>query len=76
MSSPAPTRARTPSAKASGKVAVPTSNHEEIARLAYANWEARGCPHGSPDADWFRAEEEIRRGKSVFLIASALGLPH
>jgi len=33
--------------------------HEEIAILAYILWEQRGCPHGSPDEDWFRAEAEL-----------------
>jgi hypothetical protein len=32
--------------------------HEEIAALAYALWQKRGYPHGSPDKDWFRAEED------------------
>ena len=31
---------------------------EEIARLAYSYWEARGCQGGSPDEDWYRAERE------------------
>jgi hypothetical protein len=32
--------------------------------LAYAYWEARGRPEGSPCEDWFRAEREliVRRG--------------
>jgi hypothetical protein len=33
--------------------------HDDIARLAYSYWEARGCPHGSPEEDWFRAEMEL-----------------
>jgi hypothetical protein len=33
--------------------------HEEIARLAYSYWEARGCRGGSPWEDWFRAEREL-----------------
>jgi hypothetical protein len=39
----------------------PAQHHEEIARTAYALWEARGCSEGSHDADWFRAEAEVRR---------------
>lgn len=35
--------------------------HEEIARLAYSYWEARGCPHGSPGEDWFRAEKDLQK---------------
>ena len=34
--------------------------HEQIARLAYSHWQARGCPEGSPEEDWFRAESELR----------------
>jgi hypothetical protein len=31
----------------------------EIARLAYFLWEARGGAGGSPEEDWLRAEQEI-----------------
>jgi Protein of unknown function (DUF2934) len=34
--------------------------HDEIATLAYELWQARGCPYGSPEEDWSRAESEIR----------------
>ena len=34
--------------------------HEDIAALAYELWQARGCPNGSPQEDWFRAAEELR----------------
>ena len=37
----------------------PPPSHEEIARLAYAHWEARGRQHGSHEADWYRAEREL-----------------
>jgi len=33
---------------------------EEIARLAYSYWEARGCQGGSAEEDWLRAEMAIR----------------
>lgn len=32
----------------------------EIARLAHALWEARGGQGGSPEEDWFRAEQKLR----------------
>jgi hypothetical protein len=32
---------------------------EQIATLAYALWQQRGCPEGSPDVDWFQAEVEL-----------------
>jgi Protein of unknown function (DUF2934) len=37
----------------------------EIERLAYSFWEARGCQGGSPEADWFRAEQELRERAAV-----------
>jgi hypothetical protein len=34
--------------------------HRRTELLAYAFWQARGCPEGSPDEDWFLAEEQLR----------------
>jgi hypothetical protein len=34
-------------------------NQEEIAALAHALWQARGCPDGSPEEDWFQAMREL-----------------
>jgi hypothetical protein len=34
--------------------------HEQIAALAYALWQERGSPEGSPEVDWLRAEEELK----------------
>lgn len=36
-------------------------DREELSRLAHWHWEMRGSPEGSPDEDWFWAEEELRR---------------
>ena len=33
--------------------------HEQIEKLAFRLWEERGGPLGSPDEDWFRAEQEL-----------------
>ena len=41
-------------------VTVQTPTYEEIAKLAYSYWEARGYQGGSPDEDWARAEQELR----------------
>ena len=35
------------------------SLQDAVARLAHSYWEARGCQGGSPEADWFRAEQEL-----------------
>ncbi len=40
--------------------AVFEPTREEIARLAYSYWEARGCQGGCPEDDWIRAESELR----------------
>jgi hypothetical protein len=36
--------------------------HEQIAPLAYALWQERGCPHGSPEMDWLKAEQLLSVG--------------
>ena len=38
---------------------------DEIERLAYSFWEARGYHGGSPEEDWFRAEQELRERGAV-----------
>jgi hypothetical protein len=43
---------------------------EEIARLAYSYWEARGCQGGSAEEDWLRAERELC-GTAKVVVASA-----
>ncbi len=32
---------------------------DDIAKLAYSYWEARGYQGGSPEEDWLRAEQEL-----------------
>jgi hypothetical protein len=39
---------------------VASFGHEEIAALAHELWQARGCPAGSPDEDWFHAVRQLR----------------
>ena len=48
-------------ANAGAETAAPVNivGPEEIARLAYAYWEARDQEGGSPEEDWFRAEREL-----------------
>lgn len=33
--------------------------HEFVERLAYKLWAQRGRPFGSPDVDWFAAEQAV-----------------
>ena len=43
-----------------------TAGDNEVAALARALWQARGCPEGSSEEDWFRAERALRsRRESV-----------
>lgn len=42
---------------------APEPDPDEIARLAYSYWEARGGEGGSQEDDWFRAEQELRAAK-------------
>jgi hypothetical protein len=32
----------------------------QVEGMAYCLWESAGCPTGSADADWYRAEQLIR----------------
>jgi hypothetical protein len=49
------------STSAIAESATGAPGHEEVARLDYFHWEARGFQGGSPEEDWFRAEEELKR---------------
>jgi hypothetical protein len=40
--------------------ATVSPDQANIARLAYLHWLERGCPIGSPDEDWSRAEQDLR----------------
>jgi hypothetical protein len=42
-------------------VSTPAVAYEQIAQLAYQYWQERGCPIGSPEGDWLRAEAELQR---------------
>ena len=44
----------------SPKTAPIRLDRQDIAMLAYRYWTERGCPEGSPERDWFRAEAELR----------------
>jgi hypothetical protein len=39
---------------------VAAFGHADIGALAYELWQARGCPGGSPEEDWFHAAEALR----------------
>jgi len=40
-------------------------DHNNVEALAYELWVQRGCPLGSDQEDWFRAEAELRQISST-----------
>jgi Protein of unknown function (DUF2934) len=46
--------------KPSDSEAAELSVQESIRQMAYALWERRGRPEGSPEKDWREAEEQVR----------------
>jgi hypothetical protein len=39
-----------------------TTRDDAVAKLAYQLWLDRGCPEGSPEEDWLRAEQVLDAG--------------
>jgi Protein of unknown function (DUF2934) len=52
-------RKRPGMASASHSQEPETLMQEDIAKLAYALWQQRGCPFGSPEFDWLEAERTV-----------------
>jgi hypothetical protein len=44
---------------------TPSLTGENIASLARALWKARGCPEGSPEDDWLRAEQVLKSHRAL-----------
>jgi Protein of unknown function (DUF2934) len=42
-------------------------NRQKIAALAYEFWRLRGCPEGTSEEDWFRAEQEVKGSQETNL---------
>jgi hypothetical protein len=40
---------------------IPILAYEQIASLAYQYWQERGCPIGSSEEDWLRAEADLQK---------------
>ena len=55
-----------PASQATTVSPADASDEHEIAELAYRHWINRGCPMGSPEEDWFLAEQDLRC-RSLFL---------
>jgi Protein of unknown function (DUF2934) len=46
-----------------------SSGNSAIEALAHELWEERGCPIGSPEEDWFRAERQLSERQVTALSA-------
>ncbi len=44
---------------------TPAPAGDKTPSLARAFWKARGCPDGSPEDDWFRAERALKSQKEL-----------
>jgi hypothetical protein len=42
----------------------------EVQALAYRLWTKRGCPIGSPEVDWFEAEEQVLKPRTAAIAAA------
>ena len=41
----------------------PDRSHRQIELLAYELWNERGCPTGTAETDWFRAEQDFKNAR-------------
>lgn len=46
-------------------------SQEEVSARAYRCWQERGCPDGSPEIDWHRAEKELEQERQRNRTAAA-----
>lgn len=61
---------KTATAKAKARIITPPT-YEEIAVRAYELWEARGCPEGSSEEDWFTAEAQLTQPEEQVSVAAS-----
>ena len=83
--SPAPKKAASPATtETAGQPAHPAPTvaesaaltQEAIARRAYQYWAARGRPIGSPEEDWYRAEQDVLMDQLVWGSATGSEVAH
>ena len=46
------------------------ANPDQVQVMAYQLWLDRGCPNGSDQEDWFRAELELRNSVGSVQVAA------
>jgi hypothetical protein len=47
--------------------------HHQIELRAYDLWQERGCPWGTPEADWYMTEQELRPESALARAAREVG---
>lgn len=57
-----PKKAVTSEPRRTPAASTQTNETSAIEARAYELWVQRGCPIGSPEVDWYQAEEELRGG--------------
>lgn len=55
-----PAKTKTAETQTTGATARSARSLDAIAMRAYEIWRESGCTHGSDQAHWFRAEQELR----------------
>jgi hypothetical protein len=50
------------------------SPREQIAMLAHSLWRERGCPEGSPEVDWFAAEQQLQQRRKAEIVSILQGV--
>jgi Protein of unknown function (DUF2934) len=55
-----PAATQSPATQAGSSQSSEAASQNDIAQLAYALWQQRGCPEGSAESDWLEAEEKVR----------------
>ncbi len=46
-------------------------NRDEVAHLAYLNWQKDGCPAGRDQVYWLEAEQQLKATKHLLAVAHA-----
>jgi hypothetical protein len=63
---PSPSRtAPEPRPAAAPAAPAPEVTREAIAKLAFQNWQKRGCPNGEDQRDWYEAERELKSSQAT-----------
>jgi Protein of unknown function (DUF2934) len=61
-----PAATQSPATQAGSSQSSEAASQNDIAQLAYALWQQRGCPEGSAESDWLEAEQnQLHNGRPL-----------